>query len=105
MRRMTAGVRWSWIVAAGLGLALALAGILLAQQTMNAPRTNASLIKADPRFDTLIAPDAKLEILTDGYDWAEGPVSVPAVAAFCCGRMSPPTPFIAGRRAMRQGHI
>ena len=34
------------------------------------------LEKLDPQFDTLIAPDAKLEKLAEGYDWSEGPVWV-----------------------------
>src|SRR5829696_5785775 len=34
------------------------------------------LEKLDPQFDTLIAPDAKIEKLAEGYDWSEGPVWV-----------------------------
>ena len=34
------------------------------------------LEKLDPGFDNLIAPDAKLEKLAEGYDWSEGPVWV-----------------------------
>ena len=44
---------------------------------MTAGKTIGSLVKADPRFDALIAPDAKLEVLAEGYDWSEGPVWVP----------------------------
>ena len=29
-----------------------------------------------PALDRLIAPDAKIEILAQGYDWSEGPVWV-----------------------------
>lgn len=32
------------------------------------------LEKIEPEFDSLIAPDAKLEKLAEGYDWSEGPV-------------------------------
>ncbi len=32
--------------------------------------------RADPRFDALIAPGAKLEVLADGFEWSEGPVWV-----------------------------
>src|SRR6516164_3471820 len=32
--------------------------------------------RLDPAFDKLIAPDAILENLADGFDWAEGPVWV-----------------------------
>jgi gluconolactonase len=34
------------------------------------------LEKLEPEFDNLIAPDAKLEKLAEGYDWSEGPVWV-----------------------------
>jgi gluconolactonase len=78
MRHAIAGGRWGWVVAAGLGLATA----GLEAQTMTTPKTIGSLIKSDPRFDTLIAPDAKLDVLADGYDWAEGPVWVPRDGGF-----------------------
>jgi gluconolactonase len=32
--------------------------------------------RLDPALDALIAPDAKIEKLTEGYEWAEGPVWV-----------------------------
>lgn len=32
--------------------------------------------RADPRFDELIPPGAKLEVLADGFEWSEGPVWV-----------------------------
>jgi gluconolactonase len=43
---------------------------------MTTPRTIGTLITADPRFDALVAPGTPLEVLADGYDWAEGPVWV-----------------------------
>ena len=49
---------------------------------MNASKTIGSLVKADPRFDTLIAPDTELEVLANGYDWSEGPVWVPRDGGF-----------------------
>ena len=61
-----------WVVAAGLGLAT----VGLEGQTMTTPKTIGSLIKADPRFDTLIPPDATIEVLAGGLDWTEGPVWV-----------------------------
>ncbi len=36
--------------------------------------TLGTIIRKDPRFDALIAPDARLEILSGGYEWCEGPV-------------------------------
>ena len=32
--------------------------------------------RLDPALDRLIAPDAKIEVLAEGYDWVEGPVWV-----------------------------
>ena len=37
-------------------------------------KTLGSLESKDPRFFTLIAPEARVEILADGFDWSEGPV-------------------------------
>jgi gluconolactonase len=54
----------------------------LVAHMMNASKTIGSLVKADPRFDTLIAPDTELEVLANGYDWSEGPVWVPRDGGF-----------------------
>ena len=32
------------------------------------------IIREDPRLDQLIPPDAKIEVLASGFEWAEGPV-------------------------------
>ena len=81
MREATAGVRWGWVVAAGLGLGSATVGLGLTTiglegQSMTTPKTIGTLIKADPRFDALIAPGTAIDVLADGYDWSEGPVWV-----------------------------
>jgi len=34
--------------------------------------------RKDPRLDKLIPPNAKLEKLAEGFDWAEGPVWIPS---------------------------
>jgi hypothetical protein len=33
-----------------------------------------ALVRADPRFDQLVPPDARLEKIADGFAWLEGPV-------------------------------
>lgn len=33
-----------------------------------------SVIRMDPALDKLIAPDARIELVLNGFDWAEGPV-------------------------------
>lgn len=32
------------------------------------------IIREDPRLDALLAPDARLEVVASGFEWAEGPV-------------------------------
>ncbi len=53
---------------AGTGLP----GAALAQDA--AP--TATIERIDPALDALIAPDAKVEVVTDGFQWCEGPVWV-----------------------------
>ncbi|HLY08430.1 MAG TPA: SMP-30/gluconolactonase/LRE family protein [Planctomycetota bacterium] len=38
--------------------------------------TLGTIIRKDPRFDALIPPNARMEILAGGYEWVEGPVWV-----------------------------
>lgn len=45
-----------------------------AAEKLPAPYTIGKIVRLDPRFDKLIAPDAKLEKLTEGHIWTEGPV-------------------------------
>ena len=37
-------------------------------------KTLGSIERFDPRFDKLVPPGAKMEVLAEGYDWSEGPV-------------------------------
>ena len=44
---------------------------------MNAQqKTIGQIVKLDPRFDDLISPDSKIEVLADTFAWSEGPVWV-----------------------------
>src|SRR4029450_10821304 len=80
MRQRTAATRWGWMVMAVIGLGAGT--IALRGQTMTTPKTVGTAIKAEPRFSALVAPDAKLEVVADGYDWSEGPVWVPRDGGF-----------------------
>ncbi len=40
------------------------------------PKTAMRIERLDPALDRLIDPNAKIEILAEGYDWSEGPVWV-----------------------------
>lgn len=52
--------------------ALAGLGALPARAQDAAP--TATIERLDPALDALIAPDAKVEVVTDGFQWCEGPV-------------------------------
>ncbi|MGQ9605388.1 MAG: SMP-30/gluconolactonase/LRE family protein [Thermogutta sp.] len=45
-----------------------------AAEELLAEKAVAVLESADPQFHELIAPDAKVQVLADGFDWSEGPV-------------------------------
>lgn len=57
---------------------LAIAFLLVTFSCKVAEQTNTlgSIERLDPALDNLIDPSASLEILSDGYDWSEGPVWV-----------------------------
>ena len=48
---------------------------------ITAQKTLGSVERLDPEINTLIAADAVIEILADGFSWAEGPVWVPELNA------------------------
>ncbi len=48
----------------------------VAQDTMNFPVLG-EIVRADPRLDEVIGPDARIEVISSGYLWSEGPVWVP----------------------------
>ena len=47
--------------------------IMSAQDTTNFP-TLGRIVRESPQLDSLIAPDAKIEVLASGFEWSEGPV-------------------------------
>ncbi|MHB8093512.1 MAG: SMP-30/gluconolactonase/LRE family protein [Candidatus Aminicenantales bacterium] len=65
--------------AAALGLVSALGllpGPLLAKKPRTYP-TAGQVARIDERLDSLISPDARIEVLAMGFDWVEGPLWVP----------------------------
>ena len=51
--------------------------VLAARQQATGSQSNMPKIeRLDPALDRLIAPDTKVEILAEGFDWSEGPVWV-----------------------------
>src|SRR5437588_4156700 len=59
------------------GLCLLALGLTGPAAEKKAHRTLGTIERKDPAFDKLIAPDAVLEVLADGFIWSEGPVWVP----------------------------
>jgi gluconolactonase len=55
-------------------MCLALAILLLPTARVAAQTPPRSIERLDPALDALIAPDATIELLADGFDWTEGPV-------------------------------
>jgi gluconolactonase len=57
---------------------------IISQESTNPGRRRASspaigkVVKFDNRFNDLIGPDARIELLASGFEWSEGPVWVPA---------------------------
>ncbi len=49
---------------------------VMTMPTQSQPQSAPRIERLDPALDRLIAPDAKIETLGEGYDWTEGPVWV-----------------------------
>jgi len=58
-----------------LALLLLAAGLAPGQRTHHFPAIG-RVIREDARLDNLLAPDARIEVLAGGIEWAEGPVWV-----------------------------
>ena len=65
-----------------LGLALSFVSPATRGEEKNAGRTLGTIERLDPAFDELIGKDVKLEVLTAGHDWTEGPVWIPQDGGF-----------------------
>jgi gluconolactonase len=57
----------------GLSCAFALLSMTLDSTIAQSPKTIGSIERLDPAFDKLVPPGAKIEVLGEGFDWAEGP--------------------------------
>lgn len=52
----------------------AVAAIAVTACSEQAPSQQGPIERASPKLDALIKPDAKVEILAEGFEWAEGPL-------------------------------
>ena len=68
-------VGWGFGFVAVLAVANACAA-QAAESGLGEQPTVGSIQRLDPRLDQVVAPDAKIEVLGMGYEWAEGPVWV-----------------------------
>jgi gluconolactonase len=71
---------------AAIGLTLALASLSVQGANMSSQGTGQStgpqsgmqtkgrIVREDPRLDALIAPDAQIEVIGQGFEWCEGPI-------------------------------
>ena len=55
--------------------AVPLSGVPMQTRTVSNP-SDRRIERLDPALDRLIAPDAQIEVLAQGYSWSEGPVWV-----------------------------
>jgi gluconolactonase len=54
--------------------ALLIMALLTGCQPAKEVKTTGSIERLDPGLDQIIAPDARVEIIAEGFDWSEGPV-------------------------------
>src|SRR4051812_9050560 len=48
--------------------------LVASSMTAQPTKTLGSIERLDPALDALVPPNAKIEVLADGFDWTEGPV-------------------------------
>ena len=48
--------------------------VAFACQTKNEMRTIGTIERLDPALDSIISPDAVVEIVADEFEWTEGPL-------------------------------
>ncbi|MEJ5340539.1 MAG: SMP-30/gluconolactonase/LRE family protein [Thermogutta sp.] len=60
-----------------LALGVATQVVFGAEPSQNPSEKVAWIERADPGLDDLIAPDAQVEVLAEGFEWSEGPVWIP----------------------------
>jgi gluconolactonase len=58
-------------------LAILLGLTMTVTTSAETPKTIGEIERLDPAFDKIVAPGAKIEVLADGFDWAEGPCWIP----------------------------
>lgn len=79
MRKLILKPHYGDTVSFILTIFIILAVSLSAQDSVNFP-TIGEIIRTDNAIDKLIAPEAKVEVLSSGFTWSEGPVWVPEKA-------------------------
>ncbi len=57
-----------------LVIAFAVLSLAASSKPPHSYPTLGQVIREDPRLDQILAPDAKIEVIASGFDWAEGPV-------------------------------
>lgn len=62
-------------LALGAGAAIAAGGLPMSAKALSR-KSVGSIRRLSPAFDAVVAPDARIEVLADGFVWSEGPVWV-----------------------------
>ncbi len=74
-------MRKSLAILLGLATMLSCVGAEPADESVTSDPlpTTGSIERLDPRLDAIVPPDAVIEVLSEGHEWVEGPVWVPAL--------------------------
>lgn len=72
------GVALVMILLFGLGMAIVTILFAVDAEAAEMTPTVGRIERLDPRLDVVIAPDTAIEVLAMGFEWAEGPVWMPA---------------------------
>jgi gluconolactonase len=67
--------------------------IVCACQPKNEMRTTGTIERLDPALDNIVSPDAKIEIVAEGFDWTEGPLWVESQKMLLFSDIPPNTVF------------
>ena len=73
------GVALALILLFGLGMAVVTILFAVDAEAAEAVPTVGSIERLDPRLDAIVPGDAAIEVLAMGFDWAEGPIWLPAI--------------------------
>lgn len=63
------------LICISVAMCAAMSSVVFSQDTLNFPALG-KIHRLDPRLDKILPKDAKIEVISSGFEWAEGPVWV-----------------------------